>query len=149
MWKVLIGTVFLLSSCHSGTMVTSRIGTIPSGICTMDLNSWGKASQCSCVERQTYDERAGLCLNEGEPENVNIQGKIETGMMAIGGETTGVILTTYEGQSYELIVKMAEKEKLEKLSGQSFEVLGELIRIESVESIERRAIIVTSLNVLE
>lgn len=149
MWKALICAVFLLSSCHSGTLLAPRIATVPSGICTMDFNPWGNASQCSCVEGEIYDERAGLCLLGNEAENVIVQGKVETGVMAIGGETTGVVITTYEGQSYELIVKIMEKEKLEKHSGQSFEVTGELITIESVETKKRRVIIVTSLNILE
>lgn len=149
MLRPLLCLVFLLSSCHSTAMISPRMGTNPVGICTMDFNPWGQASQCSCDQGQKYDERAGLCLSDGDAENIITQGKLETGMMAVGGETTGIVLTTYDDQSYELIVKVEERERLEKISGQSFEVTGELIKIESVEREERAAIIVEALNVLE
>ena len=96
-----------------------------------------------------YDERAGLCFTEKPSEHITVQGPVSAGIMAIGGETTGIIIEVADNQSYELIVKKVEEKKLTKLSGIWFEVSGNLISLPAVERKKRPAIIVENLHVLE
>lgn len=133
----------------SSAMASPRVGQRPEGMCTRDLNLWGHASQCSCDTYTIYDERSGLCLQGNDIEQIRVQGAITAGMMAIGGETTGVLIKTSEGESYELILKIADQEKLTKLNGIWFEIVGELISIESVEIKGRKAIMADRIAVLE
>jgi hypothetical protein len=76
-------------------------------------------------------------------------GAVSAGLAAIGGETTGFEIKTQAEGSYELILKVVDQEKLSTLDGMWFEVVGELITIESVERKDRKAIIVDKLAVLE
>lgn len=78
-----------------------------------------------------------------------IQGPVTTGVLAIGGESTGFSIKTSEGDLYELILKTADQEKLTKLNGIWLEIEGELISIDSVEIKGRKAIIVEKIAVLE
>lgn len=141
----LVIVFFFISSASA----SSPIGQHPTGICTRDINPWGHASNCSCSDDGIYDARAGLCFKDSHGKKIMVQGPISAGMVAIGGETTGFVLTTPQGVSYELIVKVDDQEKLYKLSGMWFEVAGDLISILSVERGPRKAIIIDSLSVLE
>lgn len=75
------------------------------------------------------------------------EGTVETGIMAIGGETTGIILKTKNEGTYELeLGKNAKlRETAEKLNGKPVVVQGEYKPRAGVEITERRIIIVTSL----
>ena len=126
-----------------------RMGHRSMGICTSDFNLWGNSSQCKCEKEEVYDERAGLCLSNGEAEKITVQGAISTDVAAIGGETTGFVIKTFEETSYELILKRADQETVKELGGPWFEVSGEHIIIESVEMKRRQAIIVDTFAVLE
>jgi len=146
----LIVTFFILLFASTVAIASPQNGQYPSGMCTRDINPWGHASQCSCEDDELYDARAGLCLKgTAENEKIMVQGLVSTGMVAIGGETTGIALKTSADISYELIVKVIDQEKLQKLNGMWFEVEGDVINIISVERDPRRAIIVETLNVLE
>lgn len=149
MKKISILTICVLLIAFSSSTASPRIGQRTVGICTRDSNLWGYASLCSCKEQEVYDDRAGLCLEDGEGEKITVQGPISTGMVAIGVESTGFVIKTPEEVSYELILKVADQKKLQNLSGQWFEVAGEFIIIKSVEITERKAIIVDTLAVLE
>lgn len=146
LWITSFCSVLLTSSL---IFASPRTGQRPEGICTSDFNLWGHSSQCSCEEGASYDERAGLCLDGAEAEEITVQGPVSAGMAAIGGETTGFQITSQAGDSYELILKVADQEKLSTLDGMWFEVTGELIIIEGVERKERKAIIGEQLGVLE
>ncbi len=146
LWITSFCSVLLTSSL---IFASPRTGQRPEGICTSDFNLWGHSSQCSCEEGARYDERAGLCLDGAEAEEITVQGPVSAGMAAIGGETTGFQITSQAGDSYELILKVADQEKLSTLDGMWFEVTGELIIIEGVERKERKAIIGEQLGVLE
>lgn len=135
-----------VASC---AMASPRVGNTPDGICTGDSNLWGHSSQCACDQGKSYDQRAGLCLEDKEVEEITVQGAVSTGMEAIGAETTGFEIKTPAENSYELILKVVDQEKLRTLNGMWFEVVGELINIESVEKKQRTAIIVKKLAVLE
>ncbi len=141
---------FLLTllACSS-PLAAPRTGQRSVGICTSDFNLWGHSSQCSCAQGKVYDQRAGFCLEAKEAEQITVQGAVAAGLTAIGGETTGFEIKTQAGGSYELILKVVDQEKLSTLDGMWFEVVGELITIESVERKERKAIIVEKLAVLE
>lgn len=143
---IAICVVLLTTSC---AMALPRVGQRPEGICTRDLNLWGNASQCSCSTGNIYNEQSGLCLQGDTIERITVQGAITAGIMAIGGETTGFSITNPEGESYELILTIADQEKFTKLNGMWFEIEGELIAIESVEITGRKAIIADRIAVLE
>jgi hypothetical protein len=133
----------------SSAMASPRVGQRPEAMCTSDINLWGHASQCSCDTNTLYDERSGLCLQENDVQQIMIQGPVTTGVLAIGGESTGFSIKTSEGDLYELILKTADQEKLTKLNGIWLEIEGELISIDSVEIKGRKAIIVEKIAVLE
>ncbi len=140
---------FSLILLGSSAWAGPRSGVQPEGICTSDFNPWGHSSQCSCADERTYDQRSGLCLDQAEAQEITVSGPISSGLAAIGGETTGFEITTKEGDTYELILKVADQEKLSSLDQMWFEVAGELITIEGVERKDRQAIIAETLGVLE
>ncbi len=148
MRNILLASFFLIL-LGSTAWAAPRTGVHPEGICTSDFNPWGNSSQCSCAEERTYDQRSGLCLDQAEAQKIMISGPISSGLAAIGGETTGFEITSKEGDTYELILKVADREKLSSLDKMWFEVTGELITIEGVERKDRQAIIAENLGVLE
>lgn len=146
---VVLFNICILFLTISSAIAAPRIGQRPEGICTLDINTWGNPSQCFCEKPDIYDNRAGLCFDNSGSEKITVHGTLLAGIAAIGGETTGFVIETKVGGSYELILKLDEQKKLNKLSGQWFEVSGEYITIKSVEIAERKAIIVEKLAVLE
>ena len=100
----------------------------------------------------------GLCLlgvatlaADKEPQKVDKTGKLQTGIVAIGGETTGTIIETKDG-SFELdFAKNKEGKallaKAEKLNGKMVDVSGTLEIRKGVEVKERKIITVTKLEV--
>ncbi len=92
--------------------------------------------------------REGVKTVNGKPIRrlIEVQGKLSTGMMAIGGETTGTILTTEEG-TWELDFSGSRKlsELADKLDGKTVVVTGVSERRKGVEIEERRIIKVQSL----
>ena len=140
---------FCLVLLSATVYASSRTGARPEGVCTSDFNLWGHSSQCSCSEERTYDQRAGLCFDQAEAEEITVSGPIAAGLAAIGGETTGFEITSQQGDIYELILKVEDQEKLRSLDNMWFEVTGELITIEGVERQARQAIIAETLGVLE
>jgi len=149
MKTISIMAVLLTLLVCSSPLAATRTGQRSVGICTSDFNLWGHSSQCSCHQSKVYDQRAGLCLEDKEAVEITVQGAVSAGLAAIGGETTGFEIKTQAEGSYELILKVVDQEKLSTLDGMWFEVVGELITIESVERKERKAIIVDNLAVLE
>ncbi|MGI9535780.1 MAG: hypothetical protein ACR2PB_01825 [Desulfocapsaceae bacterium] len=149
MKAISIITVCLALCVFSSVAAAPRVGQRSVGICTSDFNLWGHSGQCSCDQSKVYDPRAGLCLESGETEKITVQGAVSAGMAAIGGETTGFEIKTKAEDSYELILKVVDQEKMSTLDGMWFEIEGELITIESVERKERKAIIVEKTAVLE
>jgi len=83
----------------------------------------------------------------GEFIRVEVQGKLQTGIMAIGGETTGTIITA-NGITWELdLGKNAKlKKKAEAFNGKQALVRGELTRRKGVEIRERWIVKVTSIS---
>jgi hypothetical protein len=79
------------------------------------------------------------------------EGTLQTGIMAIGGETTGVILETGEGSPYELDLGSNEelRKLAEKLNGKKVVVQGDYKPRPGVEVSERRIIEVKSLEKAE
>ncbi len=148
MKNILLASLCILLS-SAMVWAAPRTGVHPEGICTSDFNLWGHSSQCSCADGRDYDQRAGLCLNTAEAEEITVSGQISAGMAAIGGETTGFEISSKEGDTYELILKVADQEKLSSLDKMWFEVTGELIIIEGMERKDRQAIIAETLGVLE
>ena len=83
---------------------------------------------------------------EKEAEKMEFTGKLRTGIVAIGGETTGTILETKKG-SFELDFGKQKdlRQKAEKLNGKNVTVVGRLDIRKGVEVKERRIVTVTSL----
>jgi hypothetical protein len=81
-----------------------------------------------------------------EPKASKLTGKLQTGVVAIGGETTGIVLHS-RGGSYELdFGKNKElREKAEKLNGKNVTVTGSLTIRKGVEVKERRIVAVTAI----
>ena len=73
-----------------------------------------------------------MCLDGADAIEITVSGAIAAGMAAIGGETTGFEITTKEDVTYELILKVADQEKLSTLDKMWFEVTGELIIINAL-----------------
>jgi len=73
-------------------------------------------------------------------------GTLRTGMMAIGGETTGVLLETSAG-TFELDLRQSEEAnaKAESLNGKKVVVTGDYRPRAGVEVKERRIIVVRTL----
>lgn len=149
MRRTLWVTFCIILLAVSTAAAAPRFGLRPIGVCSRDINPWGHASNCSCDDDNVYDERSGMCLKGNAVEKMIVQGAVSAGMMAIGGETTGFLITTSDGEAYELILKITDQEKLNKLSGMQFEIEGELITIEAIEFNERNALIADRLTVLE
>jgi hypothetical protein len=78
---------------------------------------------------------------------VEMTGILHTGIVAIGGETTGIIIKTKKKGTFELdLGKDKELRKLaEKLKGKTVKVTGTLVIRKGVEVKERRIITVTRL----
>ncbi|MFO0964787.1 MAG: hypothetical protein U0793_04255 [Gemmataceae bacterium] len=74
-------------------------------------------------------------------------GKLQTGVFAIGGETTGIVLKTKDKGAFELdLGKNKElRAQAEKLNGKEVTVEGTLTIRKGVEIRERRIITATSL----
>jgi hypothetical protein len=81
---------------------------------------------------------------------VTVTGKLEAGLMAIGGETTGIRVTT-NGRVYELeFVKHHElQEKAEKYNGKEITVTGSMRLVRGVEGPDRWIIDVQTLELKE
>src|SRR5262245_34021973 len=56
---------------------------------------------------------------------IEAKGKLETGVMAIGGETTGVVIRTSAG-SFELDLDKKQREQGDKLNGKVVVITGTL-----------------------
>ena len=106
-------------------------------------------------------ERKGLKTVNGQPigaaaaagrefVNVEIRGKLETGIAAIGGETTGVRIQA-DGISMELDLRAQPElsKQLDKLNGKLVHVSGQLTVRQGVETGKRQVVIVKSLKVVD
>jgi len=71
-------------------------------------------------------------------------GKVLTGIVAIGGETTGIVLETAQGR-LELQCDAAQRATLDGLKGQQVTIRGKLEIRPGVEMPERRIITVTEI----
>lgn len=84
---------------------------------------------------------------DDKPAMKSFEGILKTGVMAIGGETTGIILVTKADGTYELDLKRnVELEKLtDSLNGKKVVVEGEYKPRPGIEVKERRIILVKSI----
>ena len=71
-------------------------------------------------------------------------GILETGRMAIGGETTGIVLKTKQ-KTFELLLSPADKVIAHKLNGKSVSVTGEFHTRKGVERPDRKVLKVSKL----
>jgi hypothetical protein len=76
------------------------------------------------------------------------QGTLQTGVMAIGGETTGVVLKTSQG-SWELVLNDAQKKTISSFHNKEVEIKGTATTLPGVERLDRKAITVESITLKE
>ena len=144
--KFLSGLALVLMS--QGAFAQQELSDVT--ICTKDLNAWGKSSFCRCVDEEAvYDSRVGKCLL-GEKHNVEFEGIIETGRVAIGGETTGTELLTNDNYRYDLLLSrsMTSTIRAGTVNGR-VTVNGYLVTLPGVERGDRDGVVVTSLTIYE
>jgi hypothetical protein len=82
---------------------------------------------------------------------VEVKGKLLTGIAAIGGETTGVMITTSKNIAWELDLGKDKdvRARADKLSGKTVVIKGELTIKEGVERGPRTIVKVTELKAAE
>ncbi|MBL8798915.1 MAG: hypothetical protein JNM56_33835 [Planctomycetia bacterium] len=81
-----------------------------------------------------------------EAKKVELKGTLRTDIVAIGGETTGVIIQTKEGDFELDLGKNKEiREKADKLHGKVVQVAGTLTIRKGVEIKQRKIVVVTQL----
>ena len=119
-------------------------------MCTRDLNQWGHASRCKCNNDMKYDNRSGYCFDHlVKLKKLTLDGTLNLGVFAIGGETTGSEIQTTSGKTYELILTNSDKSKLLKYDTSILKVTGDYINLPTTEKSLRRAIIVESYDLIE
>lgn len=134
-----------------GTSLAFSATVVPSQdmICTRDLNPWRQSSICSCPDNTRYDQRIGYCV-EGPAYPATVRGEIETGVMAVGGETSGIVLESLSDARFDLVLSNDLLRQLEEGTerGQIFEVEGEYIELPGTEIPLRPSLIVSSIREL-
>ncbi len=151
--KEVINMKFILSLFFASIIATSAsavtIVPVENQICTRDLNLWGQPSRCSCPDEVSYDQRIGKCVI-GEVEPIVVSGELLTGVSAIGGETTGFVLSDANRGDFELILTRPLRAEFSELdtSGTMYQIEGEYVLVEGIEIPERPTIIVTGIKPL-
>jgi hypothetical protein len=96
-----------------------------------------------CAEGQEYQQRFLRCLPKPDKKNtVTIQGTLQTGRMAIGGETTGMVLKTNSGDM-ELLFDKDDQLAAQKLDGKTLKVDGIKYQVSGLELKNRTVVAVT------
>ena len=123
---------------------TASTPTYPTGLCTKDINPWGRPSMCICEEGMKYDQRVALCLPEDmELPPIQIRGKIIAPMASIGGETSDFVLEeSGSAKQYDLVLSLKDREEIAKYGDREIEIKGEAITLPGVERDDRPGIIV-------
>lgn len=81
-----------------------------------------------------------------DPKKVELTGTLRTGVVAIGGETTGIIMETKKGKFELTFGKQKElRDKAENLNGKAVTAIGTLEIRKGVEVKERKIVTVISL----
>ena len=80
---------------------------------------------------------------------IQARGKLETGIMAIGGETTGTILHTKSGTLESDLAKNKLGDQAEKLNGKAVVVTGTLSIRKGVEIHQRLIVVVETIAAAE
>ncbi len=60
-------------------------------------------------------------------QEVTLTGTLKTGLVAIGGETTGVVIVLADGKTVELSFSSKAFAKVQKLNGQQIKVSGKTV----------------------
>ena len=87
-----------------------------------------------------------LAADKDEAKAVEVKGILHTGVVAVGGETTGYVVETKDGK-YELDFGANKelRDKADKLSGKAVAVKGDLTIRKGVEARERKIVAVSEL----
>ena len=103
--------------------------------CSADKNPWGQPRSCGCVgvAKSYYNPYLGECQAQAVPAATStLVGTVKTGIMAIGGETTGIMLST-PGASVELLFPVEQLSTIRKLDGKKIRVTGWKFTVIGVE----------------
>ncbi len=91
-----------------------------------------------------HDPVQGGNKDKKEAKKVELKGIIKTGIVAIGGETTGNNIETKEG-NYELAVSKELRADVDKLNKKEAVVTGPLVIRKGIEVKERRIVTVETI----
>jgi hypothetical protein len=91
-----------------------------------------------------YDPVEAGDKDKKEAKKVELKGIVKTGIFAIGGETTGTIIETKEG-NYELAVSKELRADVDKLNKLQAIVTGTLIVRKGVEVKQRKIVTVETI----
>jgi hypothetical protein len=83
-----------------------------------------------------------------EGQRITVSGTLHTGIVAIGGETTGYAIETADGRMIELQLNRAQQQRANRLDGRQIEVTGRLTIVQGVERPDREVIIVERMRVI-
>lgn len=141
----IIYSILLLTSCYTSQTEKPPKMTYHNGRCTKGTNNWSVSSSCNCHTKFTYDKRTGFCFpkNSSRP-TITVAGKINSGIIAIGAETTGFNIKNNK-ETYELILKQDDKKLILENPNQLFKIVGEKALLPSLERTHRQVIIVQHL----
>lgn len=146
----ILSAIILSLAGFAATAQSAEIISATGQACSKDINPWGHPSYCICPDPSRYDQRIGSCV-VGAYEPIIVSGQILAGLAAIGGETTGIALRTFDHPqvTYELVLTKKDHKKLSQLNGVPFEVEGDFVKLPGVEAGPRPAIIVRELRWLD
>ena len=94
--------------------------------------------------KEKQKEDAASKSEASDKDSVTLSGVFQEGIMAIGGETTGVILKTGD-KTYELILSNEQKQSLSPYNGKTIKLEGIHTTLQGVERGKRAAFKVTKL----
>ena len=131
-------------ACPESKEITS-IEIFQSYNCEAEFGDWGYPESCGCEKTKFhYDTRIGSCLERKDFGVIKkISGVMQSGMMSIGGETTGYHLKAKDG-SYDLYLKKEDKKKAMAFNNKVVSLEAYYFMIKGVERRERKALIVYS-----
>lgn len=121
--------------------------------CSDDENEWGNPTKCSCVQKYEYVAKLGLCMETAKwhPKDVHYQGILRASISGPGGETTGIGIEINNAIT-DLVLRTADRERLQAFDGRKINIEGQEIILPGVEPHGPRgwvAVIVNKVGVLD
>ncbi len=143
--KNFIALLFASATLYASSSFATTIAPVETLACTRDFNAWGHAGNCACPHATRYENRLGACV-QGAPVAFSTEGELST-EVAIGGETTGLVIVDSSNDTYELIVNRQTQAQIDELiaQGVKYRVTGEILEVDGVESGARPTVLVDTI----